>query len=80
MAGLDARLNRLEAQSPTPRCPTCRDWSPIRIEYDPPETAEWHQNWDGTIDEQPPDVCPGCGYQPLTIVITYVENWRGVMR
>ena len=65
MGRMLARRLAVLAARPPRRCATCRDWGP-RVCY-PPGSPEAGRR------EQPPARCPFCGYEPLTIVITYVD-------
>ena len=65
MSGLARRLAQLEeaAQPLTERCGNCRSWPRTRLvgeAYDGPPPAV-------------PECCPGCGWEPLTIRVEYVD-------
>ena len=55
---LRRRIERLESEQPTVRCEMCRDWPDSRVAYsDPP--PDFHP------ENQPPAVCPACGWPPI---------------
>ncbi len=63
------RLARLEGGMPGPRCAHCAGWDSTRVLY--------VNDWDGERREPTtPERCPGCGYEPITIRVEYVDDWR----
>jgi hypothetical protein len=68
---LSTRLSRLERRPARRRCATCREWPAWRVVYE-----------DDLMDHPAPDVperCAVCGWEPLTVVVRYVDgdDWRG---
>ena len=68
MSTLTRRLEVLEKRRRAGRCDTCRDWPDCRVVHSDPEMAalaeRWVQAWELP---QPPERCPDCGFEPLTI-------------
>lgn len=64
------RLQRLENHTgPVSRCPTCASWSALRV-----VSNDWRTNL--PVEPETPARCPSCGYEPTTLVIEDVLNWR----
>jgi hypothetical protein len=75
---LSTRLRALERRhAPAGRCATCRGWRDCRVVHSDPQmhvlSERWAQEWDLP---QPPERCPDCGWEPLTITVQYIEDWR----
>jgi hypothetical protein len=63
MAGLNGRLERLEAHQPrVARCVVCCDWPGIVTRYA-------GLGADSRTVDATPEACPACGWQPYQIVI-----------
>lgn len=57
---LKHRIGKLEEAAGSERCDNCREWSELFIVFekhgmDPPDGL--------------PEDCPGCGYEPLVIIV-----------
>ena len=81
MRTIDRRLGRLERRTPERRCTVCRDWPPTRVVHSDPEMASlaegWAERFAATLPpEAPAERCPTCGWEPLTIVVRYTDDWR----
>ncbi len=72
MSNLERRLERLEAWAGSERCPTCRDWLPLRTEL-PAEGDILTPERKAMLPPQPPAECPDCGWQPDVIRVVYVD-------
>ena len=66
--GLKDRIGKLEGGMPGPRCSACASWPPTRAVY--------LNDWDGERREPATrERCSRCGYEPITVVVEYVESW-----
>jgi hypothetical protein len=63
------RLRRLEGDMPAPCCAYCVTWPPARVVFP--------NDWDGERREPAtPERCSRCGFEPITVVVEYVNDWR----
>ncbi len=65
------RLQRLEDHTGSvSRCSNCRTWPEIRV-----DSNDWRTN----LPTAPatPARCEGCGFEPTTVVVEEIEDWRG---
>jgi hypothetical protein len=76
MSDLKHRLRNLERQlanGPPSRCDVCRDWPEQRTDYTlAPQYQElagiFRAKW-GNLQPDPPERCPSCGWEPVTVVM-----------
>ncbi len=71
MGAREKRVQQLEQAQPRPRCATCREW-PERIVY----ANDWRPA-DQREEPACPARCDACGWEPETITVRYVDDWRG---
>lgn len=65
------RLQRLEAHTgPVSRCENCHDWPEVRVVSD-----DWRTSL--PLEPETPARCPSCGYEPVTVVVEDLVDWRG---
>jgi formate dehydrogenase maturation protein FdhE len=56
------------------RCEVCASWPPTRVISDEPlETSAGEK----LIKSEIPKSCPACGYEPVTVKIRLIDDWRG---
>ncbi len=65
---LKGRIERIEGGMPGPRCSDCKDWPPTRVVY----LNDWQ---DEPREPATPERCSRCGFEPITVVVEYVESW-----
>jgi hypothetical protein len=75
---LTRRLEMLERKyRPPRRCGTCRDWSDCRVVHLDAGMEALATSWAEKDDlPQPPERCPDCGWEPATVTVQYVDDWR----
>lgn len=63
------RLDAIEEQVADSgrRCPQCADWPAHRI--------DWPAGHEYAADPAPAK-CESCGFEPVTIAVRYVEDWK----
>jgi formate dehydrogenase maturation protein FdhE len=70
------RLKALEqhASAEGRRCANCRDWQATYLTYE----NDWREASGMRLLEhkEHPGTCPRCGFEPMNVVIAYVEDWR----
>jgi predicted Zn-ribbon and HTH transcriptional regulator len=71
-----ARAERAALQQPR-QCPACAGWPDLRIEVEPADCRELYQRY-GPRRMNPPSRCTACGWEPLTMAVRYVDDWREI--
>ena len=56
------------------RCEVCASWPPTRVISD--ELLEISAG-EKLIKSEIPKSCPACGYEPVTVKIRLIGDWRG---